>query len=90
LISLFVASILLMSLAAELATARPAREPIAWGLLLLAVLIAVCLAVVGTRVGDLGIGDQLAEAGCLCAILGSGLWISSVRRLRPQRSGAFA
>jgi hypothetical protein len=84
LLVLLIGAILLMSLAAEVATARPRRESIGWGLLLIAAMLGAYLVVVGTSTSgttsSLGLGFRLAGAGCACALLGSSLWTLDVRR----------
>jgi hypothetical protein len=90
LIVLLIGGILLMSLAAEAATARPLRESLGWGLFLIAWLPVAYLAYVDARTStsswSVGLGYELAGAGCVCAVLGSSLWILAVRRQLPRRS----
>jgi hypothetical protein len=88
LLVLLIGAILLMSLAAEVATARLRRESIGWGLLLIATMLGAYLVVVATSTSgttsSLGLGFRLAGAGCACALLGSSLWTLDVRRHLPR------
>lgn len=91
--ALLVGAILLMSLAADMAIARPPRRSVGWALLTIGGLIAACVAVVGasargttTSVGD---GYVLAAAGCVLVLLGACTWVA-VARPSPQRSAIGA
>jgi len=90
LLILIVGAIVLCSLAADAAIARPSRESVGWGLLLIASLLSVYVGGVGlwTEGSTLsaGIGYPLAAAGCALVIVGSALWTNALhrRRLAPR------
>lgn len=90
LLTLIVGAIVLCSLAADAAIARPSRESVGWGMLLIASLLSVFVGYVGLWTEgttlSVGIGYPLAAAGCALVIVGSALWTNALhrRRLAPR------
>jgi hypothetical protein len=86
LLTLVVGAIVLTSLGADAAIARPSRESVGWGMLLISSLLGAYVAYVGLWTEgttlSVGTGFSLAAAGCALVIVSSALWTNALRRLR--------
>ena len=86
LLTLVVGAIVLSSLAADAAIARPSRESVGWGMLLISCLLGAFVGYVGLwtegTTMSVGTGFSLAAAGCALVVLGSALWTFALRSQR--------
>ena len=89
LVTLVLCALVVISLAAEAAAARPRRGAVLWSLLFIASLQAEFVAYIGMWTSGTSLsvdsGYFLVATGCGLVAFASGLWIVALRRSHPQR-----
>lgn len=87
-LALVIGAILLISLAADAAAARPRRRSVGWALLAIGSIVAAWVGLIGIWTSgttlSLGVGYLLAAAGCGLVLLGAWGWISTTAPTRPR------
>lgn len=83
LLALVVGAVVVSSLAADAAGARPARASLGWAMLCISVVLGAYVACLGVWLQgttlSLGTGFLLASAGCVLVTVGATLWLTASR-----------